>query len=107
MQTKADRLASYYILELANQGRPEEQISQFIASMVVSGGMDVGQTLDFMKSVAERTIELLNNDNEIWRWLVPGGQMTDPLEDPLDKYKEALEDIQVALNKLDAADVVT
>jgi len=72
----ADERDAFLLLELAESGRPEEQMAQFIASMIVSSGMDADSVLTFFAHVQNRASELIRmygiGDPGIWDNLLPG-----------------------------------
>lgn len=75
----SDQLAAWLLLQLAEQGRPVEIASQFLASWLMSseapaGALDdVQGFLNELKQIKERTILLCLDASEIWEGLLPGG----------------------------------
>lgn len=67
-----DRRDTWLMLQLAESGRPVEQIAQFLASMFISADMSRSTMLDEIKMIAERTVELMENERMIWNGLLPG-----------------------------------
>jgi hypothetical protein len=72
-----DRLASFHILELANQGRVEYVIAQMLSSMFITSNMDRREKLSCIESIIEFETRLEEHQNEIWPALLPGGIIDD------------------------------
>jgi hypothetical protein len=84
----ADEQDAYHLLKLAESGRPEEQMSQFVASMISCGDMSTDQITQFFSEVLGRVTDLLNSEDLIWTNLMPGGN-----QQPLMGAEEILEEI--------------
>ena len=69
----SDKVASWHLLQLAEQGRPTEIFAQHLASMAVSGDLNPLEITIEIAQVVERTAKLLNRNSEIWPGLLPGG----------------------------------
>ena len=78
-----DHVASWYMLQLAEQGRPVEQCAQFLASYIVSGDLDTSTSFSFLSAVLARTDELLNEQILIWDGLLPGAITSNDTHDYL------------------------
>lgn len=70
--SQADNRDAYLICELADSGRPEEQIAQMIASMFYEQPADTDELKMFAR-IMVRTANLIENTDEIWPGLTPGG----------------------------------
>lgn len=71
----ADQYDAYHLLKLAENGRPEEQMAQFAASMISCGGLTATDTAEFFINVMGRTQDLINDD-QIWPNLMAGGNQS-------------------------------
>jgi hypothetical protein len=78
----SNRYTSWLLLQLAEEGRPEEQMAQFFASMIISGDMQWYDITRMAAEILHRVTELSDVQGQIWPHLLPGGSNGDPLEHP-------------------------
>lgn len=81
-ESTEDGYTSWLLLELGQEGRPVEQVAQFMASWFVSGGMEPDDCIEECSRIAMRVVDLMYNQEKIWSHLLPGGSQGDPLEHP-------------------------
>lgn len=72
-QSPSDQIASWHLLQLAEQGRGWWPASQYIASgMMSSGATEIPEALDELKEIIEQIVYLYKHPMNIWPGLMPG-----------------------------------